>query len=96
MVGLTRSIATWCALEKLNIRCNTMHPGPIYTAILKAHVDEDPALYDVFSNMAPMGRMGTLEEVANLALFLASDDSSYSTGAQFVADGGISMAHPTM
>jgi len=96
VVGLTRSVATLCALEKFNIRCNTLHPGAIYTAILKAHVDEDPALYDVFSNMAPMGRMGTVDEVANLALFLASDDSSFSTGAQFVADGGITMAHPTM
>jgi len=96
LVGLTRSVATWCALERLNIRCNTLHPGAIYTAILKAHVDEDPALFDVFSNMAPVGRMGTVEEVANLALFLASDDSSFSTGAQFVADGGISMAHPRM
>jgi len=96
VVGLTRSIATWCALERLGIRCNTLHPGAIYTAILKAHVDEDPALYEVFSNMAPMGRMGTVDEVAALALYLASDDSSFSTGAQFVADGGISMAHPTM
>ena len=96
VVGLTRSVATWCALQRLNILCNTLHPGAIYTAILKAHVDQDPALYEVFSNMAPVGRMGTVEEVANLALFLASDDSSFSTGAQFVADGGISMAHPTM
>jgi len=96
VVGLTRSVATWCALERLGIRCNTLHPGAIYTAILKAHVEEDPALYEVFSNMAPMGRMGTVEEVAELALFLASDDSSFSTGAQFVADGGITMAHPTM
>ena len=96
VVGLTRSVATWCALERLNIRCNTLHPGAIYTAILRAHVEEDPSLFDVFSNMAPVGRMGTVEEIANLALFLASDDSSFSTGAQFVADGGISMAHPTM
>ena len=96
VVGLTRSVATWCALERLNIRCNTLHPGAIYTAILQAHVEDDPALFDVFSNMAPVGRMGTVEEIANLALFLASDDSSFSTGAQFVADGGISMAHPTM
>jgi NAD(P)-dependent dehydrogenase (short-subunit alcohol dehydrogenase family) len=96
VVGLTKSVATWCALEKLNIRCNSLHPGAIYTAILKAHVEQNPALYDIFSNMAPLGRMGKLEEVANLALFLASDDSSFSTGAQFVADGGLSIAHPTM
>jgi len=96
VLGITRSVATWCAREGLNIRCNSLHPGAIYTDILKSHVDEDPAMFEVFSRMAPIGRMGTVEEVAKLAVFLASDDSSFSTGAQFVADGGIGSAHPSM
>jgi NAD(P)-dependent dehydrogenase (short-subunit alcohol dehydrogenase family) len=89
-------VATHCARAGLNIRCNSLHPGAIYTDILKSHVEEDPAMFDVFSQMAPMGRMGTEEEVAKLAVFLASDDASFSTGGQFVADGGITAAHPSM
>jgi 3alpha(or 20beta)-hydroxysteroid dehydrogenase len=96
LLGITKSVATWCAREGLNIRCNSLHPGAIYTDILKSHVDEDPAMFDVFSRMAPLGRMGTVEEVAKLAVFLASDDASFSTGGQFVADGGIGSAHPSM
>ena len=96
LLGITKSVATWCAREGLNIRCNSLHPGAIYTDILKSHIDEDPAMFDVFSKMAPVGRMGTVGEVAKLAVFLASDDASFSTGAQFVADGGISSAHPSM
>lgn len=96
LLGITKSVATHCAKEGLNIRCNSLHPGAIYTDILKSHVDEDPAMFDVFSRMAPVGRMGTVEEVAKLAVFLASDDASFSTGGQFVADGGIGSAHPSM
>lgn len=96
LLGITKSVATHCARAGLNIRCNSLHPGAIYTDILKSHVEEDPAMFDVFSQMAPMGRMGTEEEVAKLAVFLASDDASFSTGGQFVADGGITAAHPSM
>lgn len=96
VVGLTKSVSTWCAENRLNIRCNSLHPGAVYTSILQSHVAQNPELFDVFSNMAPMGRMGTVEEVAGLALFLASDDSTFCTGGQFVADGGISTAHPSM
>jgi len=96
VVGLTKSVSTWCARNGLDIRCNSLHPGPTYTPILRNQVEQHPELYDKFRNMTPMGRMGTVEEIANLALFLASDESSFSTGAQFVADGGTSSAHPTM
>ncbi len=96
IVGLTRSVATYCATERLDIRCNSLHPGTTYTAILRGHVERDPSLYAVFEAMSPTGRMGHPDEVANMALYLASDESRYSTGAQFVVDGGLVNAHPTM
>lgn len=96
VVGITRSSAAYCAQERLGIRVNTLHPGAIYTAILQGHVEKRPELYDVFSNMAPVGRMGDAAEVASMAVYLASDDSSFSTGAQFVVDGGIVNTHPSM
>ncbi|MBA4021465.1 MAG: 3-oxoacyl-ACP reductase [Gordonia sp.] len=96
VVGITRSSAAYCAQERLGIRVNTLHPGAIYTAILQGHVEKRPELFDVFSNMAPVGRMGDASEVASMAVYLASDDSSFSTGAQFVVDGGIVNTHPSM
>lgn len=96
IVGLTKSIATWCALEKLPIRVNTLHPGTTLTAILQGHIDAEPALRPIFEGMSPMGRMADPAEQAALAVFLASDDSSYCTGAAFVADGGLTAAHPAM
>lgn len=96
VLGLSRSIAAWCAQERLPIRCNTLHPGTTLTGILQGHIDTDPSLKAVFDGMSPMGRMATPDEMANLALFLASDDSSYCTGAAFVADGGLTATHPAM
>ena len=96
IVGLTRSIATWCALEGLNIRCNSLHPGATRTEILRKVFAENPGIEAKVNAMSPTGRMAEPEEIAALALYLASDDSSYSTGAQFLADGGLSNAHPVM
>lgn len=96
IVGLTRSIATWCALEKLPIRVNTLHPGTTHTAILQSYIDTNPDMKNTFDRMSPMGRMARPDEQAALASFLASDDSSYCTGAAFFADGGLTAAHPVM
>jgi NAD(P)-dependent dehydrogenase (short-subunit alcohol dehydrogenase family) len=96
VVGLTRSIATWCAREGLPIRCNSLHPGATRTAILARAFEAHPEVEIKVNAMSPMGRMGDPAEVANLALYLASDESTYSTGAQFLVDGGLSNAHPTM
>ena len=96
VVGLTKSVATWCALERLPIRVNTLHPGTTLTAILQGHIDAQPALRATFDGMSPMGRMADASEQAALAVFLASDESSYCTGGAFVADGGLTAAHPTM
>lgn len=96
IVGLTRSIASWCAIEGLNIRCNSLHPGTTRTEILRKVFAENPDVEAKVNAMSPMGRMAEADEIASLALYLASDDSSYSTGAQFLADGGLSNAHPVM
>lgn len=96
VVGLTKSVATWCALERLPIRVNTLHPGTTLTAILQGQMDAHPELKPVFERMSPMGRMADPAEQGALAVFLASDDSSYCTGGAFVADGGLTAAHPAM
>ena len=96
ILGLTRSAAAHCARERLPVRINTLHPGTTLTAILQGHIDENPAMRAVFDGMSPMGRMAAPSEEAAVALFLASDESSYCTGAAFVADGGLTAMHPTM
>ena len=77
--GLTKSAALELAHAK--IRVNSIHPGFIRTPMTK-HLPENMV-------QAPMGRAGTPEEVATFVLFLASDESSFATGAEFVMDGGL-------
>ncbi len=77
--GLTKSAALELAPQK--IRVNSIHPGFIRTPMTK-HLPDDMV-------MAPLGRPGTPEEVATFVLFLASDESSFATGAEFVVDGGL-------
>jgi 3alpha(or 20beta)-hydroxysteroid dehydrogenase len=77
--GLTKSAALELAHAK--IRVNSIHPGFIRTPMTK-HLPEDMV-------QAPLGRPGTPDEVATFVLFLASDESSFATGAEFVMDGGL-------
>jgi 3alpha(or 20beta)-hydroxysteroid dehydrogenase len=72
---------------KFGIRVNSIHPGVIDTAMLRAQTG-DIDLNKVFKRGVPLRRAGQPEDVANLALFLASDDSAYCSGAEFVVDGG--------
>jgi 3alpha(or 20beta)-hydroxysteroid dehydrogenase len=67
---------------------NSIHPGVIETPMVAAAPEETKARLKVVLDRQPIPRMGTPEEVAYLALYLASDESSYCTGAQFVIDGG--------
>jgi NAD(P)-dependent dehydrogenase (short-subunit alcohol dehydrogenase family) len=69
-------------LRRRKIRVNTISPGPIETPWL------DPTVRELAVAAVPMGRMGTPDELANAAVFLASDDSSYVTGTELCVDGG--------
>ncbi len=96
VVGLTKSVAVYCANEGLNIRCNSIHPGATPTAILKGAMNAAPEIEPLLNRMSPLNRMGRPEEVAAMALFLASDDASYCTGGQFPVEGGTVSEHPRM
>lgn len=90
-IGLAKTAA--CELAPLGIRVNTVNPGPIENRMMRSIEDQAAPGHgeDVkagFLAMVPMGRYGTNEEIAELALFLASGASSYCTGAVFLADGG--------
>lgn len=88
---LTKSVAVHCARTYRTIRCNSLHPGAIDTPMNQAAFDAsgDPeGIRKYFEGLQPIGRMASSEEMATCALFLASDDSSYMTGAELLADGG--------
>lgn len=83
---LTRNLAV--ELGPLGIRINNIAPGAIATPINTALL-EDKAKLDALLANIPLGRLGTPEEVAGLAAFLASDEAAYVTGSTFVVDGGL-------
>jgi len=83
--GLTKAAAL--ELSRQGVRVNSVHPGVIATPMV---VQEDTkAAVEEFSKHIPIGRVAEPTEVSNLVLFLASDESSYSTGSEFVIDGGL-------
>jgi NAD(P)-dependent dehydrogenase (short-subunit alcohol dehydrogenase family) len=81
--NMTKNAAVTYAPE--NIRVNSVHPGLIRTPLVTSQSDDMNA--EIIAK-TPMGRMGTPEEVANVCLFLASDESSFMTGSELVIDGG--------
>jgi NAD(P)-dependent dehydrogenase (short-subunit alcohol dehydrogenase family) len=83
LIGFTRSVA--CDFGPHNIRCNAVCPGAITTRVSPPPGSE---LYQRQLSKTFLGRIGTAEEVANAVLFLASDESSYVTGAVVAVDGG--------
>ena len=86
--GMTKSAAV--RLGPHGIRVNSVHPGFTDTAMLGQTRIVQRGNLDAVVERIPLGRIGQPEEVARLALFLASDESSYSTGSEFVIDGGVS------
>lgn len=93
---LTKAVAAHCARSGYNIRCNSLHPGATDTPILAPALAAAPQLLPVLHAMSPMGRMGRPEEIAAMAVFLASDEASYVTGGEFLVDGGMMAGHPGM
>jgi NAD(P)-dependent dehydrogenase (short-subunit alcohol dehydrogenase family) len=75
------------------IRSNVIAPGTIITPIWKNTVDEDPGVFDRLAPLYPLRRVGTPEDIASAALFLASDDASWITGATIPVDGGLTAGH---
>lgn len=89
---LTKSVALHCAKQGYDIRCNSVHPSFVRTAILDPLVERLGAekAYAKLARQIPMGRIGEPDDVAYGVLYLASDESSFMTGAELVIDGGIS------
>jgi NAD(P)-dependent dehydrogenase (short-subunit alcohol dehydrogenase family) len=92
VLSMTREIAVEYARQ--GIRANALCPGPIQTPLLEELLS-DPARRARRMVHIPMGRLGRAEELARAALFLASDDASFMTGASLVVDGGITAAYVT-
>lgn len=86
VTGMTRSAAI--ELGPLGVRVNSIHPGVINSPMVQEAPPETRGRLDRLMDMQPIKRMGEPDEIASLALFLASDEASYITGAQFVIDGG--------
>jgi NAD(P)-dependent dehydrogenase (short-subunit alcohol dehydrogenase family) len=91
---LTKSIALYCAEQGLDIRCNSIHPAYIDTPIIGpmlARIGGDPVLAKAkLARAIPLNRLGEPDDVAFAALYLASDESKFVTGAEFKIDGGLS------
>jgi NAD(P)-dependent dehydrogenase (short-subunit alcohol dehydrogenase family) len=92
VLSMTRELAVEYARQ--GIRANTLCPGPIETPLL-SELLSDPARRARRMVHIPMGRLGRADELAKAALFLASDDASFMTGASLVVDGGITAAYVT-
>ena len=91
---MTKSIAAHCGRAGLNIRCNAIIPGAVETGITAKRLEKDPGLYDRLAKISPLNRMGTGDDIAGVALFLASEESGFITGADILVDGGALTVHP--
>jgi NAD(P)-dependent dehydrogenase (short-subunit alcohol dehydrogenase family) len=92
VLAMTRELAVIHARE--NIRVNALCPGPLHTELLMKFLNTEEKRQRRLVHI-PMGRFGEAKEMAYAALYLASDESSYVTGAEFVVDGGITAAYVT-
>ena len=84
LISLTKSLAIQFARDQ--IRCNVIHPGIVDTPLQAPYLTD--AIRKEFETGIPLGRIAQPREIANVALFLASDESSFMTGAELVVDGG--------
>ena len=92
VIGLTKSVAADYIRD--GIRCNCICPGTVETPSLEDRIaafDDPVQARKDFIARQPLGRLGTAEEIASIAVWLASDESTYATGTAFVVDGGVSL-----
>ena len=92
VIGLTKSVAADFVTKA--IRCNTVCPGTVDSPSLQQRLKDTgdyEAARKAFTARQPLGRIGTAEEIASIVLWLASDDSKYATGQNFIVDGGITI-----
>ena len=92
VLSMSRELAAIHARE--NIRVNAMCPGPLYTELLMKYLNTEEKKQRRLVHI-PMGRFGQAKEIAYGALYLASDESSFVTGTEFMVDGGITSAYTT-
>jgi len=88
----SKTVALYCAEEGLAIRCNSVHPAAILTPMWDPMLGTGPEREKILEGIAadvPLRRLGTPQEVAAVVVHLLSDESAYTTGAEFVLDGGI-------
>lgn len=88
----TKSVALWCAQNGWAIRCNSIHPAAVLTEMWEAVLGDGPGREErmaAFVADTPLKRFGRTEEVAALAVLLASDEAAYITGAEINIDGGL-------
>lgn len=90
---LTKSVAVYCARKTYNIRCNVIHPALIDTSlsdqILRFYGGDQTSALAGYLARVPLGSLGTPQDVASAAIYLASDEARYITGAQLVVGGGL-------
>ena len=92
IIGLTKSIAS--DFVKQNIRCNSIAPGTVFSPSWQDRVNQSPDPVQAkkdFIARQPMGRLGTAEEIASMAIYLAGDESTFTTGNTFSVYGGMSI-----
>ena len=87
VINLTQGIAV--RYGTYGIRCNAIAPGTIRTPIWQERIDRDPVVFQRLVKWYPLGRVGEPDDVANAAMFLASDEASWITGALLPVDGGL-------
>ncbi len=92
VINLTQNLATRYGPH--GIRANCIAPGTVQTPIWQSRVDRDPTVFDRIARWYPLGRVGQPEDIANGALFLASNDASWITGTVLNIDGGLMAGIP--
>lgn len=88
----TKALAMEAAYGRWNIRVNSVHPAYVETALVRAHIDNSPdpeKTRGFLQRLQPLGRMGEVEDVAQAILYLASDEAKFTTGAEWLVDGGL-------